>query len=371
MSPRSRISLLVLTVAAILVANVLGGAPLRQAVLHARSIYQPGQSESVLSARNESAFGQILGEVRATMSDLMFIKADRYLHAGAGYAPRARIDTLNEQKQMGGGDQGSPTTIHSAAEDFRGFLGDLEREVKPYREASQAHVHTELTELLPWFRLMTLSNPRFVRGYRVGGMTLVEDGQWQEAQQFMDEGLANNQDNPEVFRLYQTVASLHRLGRNNRRYPWDGQWLDKALAAALQGFDLAKRQRPPHGEVGAQAPSGLVWTDDIEEDFDLAVHMIPQLCREQAYRDHDRSKLELALRYAQELAELAPTYSPIGRFVVTLQAELAAWKPGEPAPTSAPPAAAGASTPPATATPRAASGPASAQTPPAAKERKP
>lgn len=326
-------------------AAVLGGAPLRQAVLRARSLYQPGLSEGELSVRNESAFGQILGEVRATMSDLMFVKANRYLHAGIGYAPRARIDTLNEQKQMGAGDAGAPTTIRSAAEDFRGFLGNLEREVKPYRDTSQAHVHTELTELLPWFRLMTLSNPRFVRGYRVGGMTLVQDGKWAEAQQFMDEGLANNQDNPEVFRLYQTIASLHRQGRRDPKYPWDGEWLDKSLGAALQGFEVAKRQRPPHGETGVESPDGLVWTEDIEEDFDLATHMIPQLLREAATRDQDRTKLELALRYAQELADLAPTYRPIHGLIVTLQTELANWKPGEPEPSSAPPAADGTASP--------------------------
>ena len=329
-SRRAPTVLLALAIAAFLAADLLGGAPLRRHVQRTRTLYRPSSSEAVLQARNESAFGQILGEVRATTSDLLFVKANRYLHAGVGYESRGGPDSLKEGKMTD--DEGTATVIRAASRDFRGFLGHLEREVKPYRDAAKSHVHTELDELLPWFRLMTLSNPRFVRGYRVGGITLVKDRKWHEALDFINEGLANNHDNPELFRLYQTLSQLHRRGRYDRRYPWGDQWLDKSLDAALRGYELARRQRPPLGEPGARSPGGLEWSDDIEEDFRLAAHLLSQLCREAAYRDGNRAQLEEALRYAQELAQMAPDDTPIRGFVKKLQSELAAWPPGAPPP---------------------------------------
>ena len=64
----------------------------------------------------------------------------------------------------------------SPLEDWRGFIGDLEREVKPWMDPSLGRIaKARSQEVMPWFRLMTLVNPHRVRGYRVGtGMIMME-----------------------------------------------------------------------------------------------------------------------------------------------------------------------------------------------------
>jgi hypothetical protein len=48
-------------------------------------------------------------------------------------------------------------------DDFRGIIGDVEREIKPY---ATVHVpHTKGEESLPWLRLATLINPRHEKSY--------------------------------------------------------------------------------------------------------------------------------------------------------------------------------------------------------------
>ena len=51
--------------------------------------YAGGRSRDVeaRAVRNTSAVGLMLGEFRTSMSDIMFIKTERYLHGGRGYKP--------------------------------------------------------------------------------------------------------------------------------------------------------------------------------------------------------------------------------------------------------------------------------------------
>ena len=287
---------------------VVAVPPLRSETDRARSIYTAGQTEDVLRERNTSAFAQILGEVRATAADLMFIKTNRYLHTGVAYVPKQgrdlAIDSVDESKHFSAC-VGAATQIRSAAEDFRGFLGNLERTVKPYKDASAEHTHTAKTELLPWYRLMTLSNPQYIRGYRIGGSTLASEEKWRQALEFMEEGIARNQGNPQLFLLYQTLASFHLRGKTHKGYPWGDAWLDNALKAALNAYELGRKQRPPLGKTGAIAKD-LAWSLDLEDDFCFSAHVILLLLRE-------KGDIEGALQYGREMVELVPNYQPIRR----------------------------------------------------------
>jgi tetratricopeptide (TPR) repeat protein len=301
---------------------LVGSTPgLRHTTATARAHYHTGLTDEDLRTRNQSAFAMMLGEVRATTSDLMFLKMTRYAHAGIGYAPRLRLDALEEKQQYSGCAAGTPTAIRAAADDFRGFLGNMEREVKPYRNASKSHQHTDVAELLPWFRLMTLANPHYIRGYRVGGMTLVKEKEWKKALEFMNEGVAGNPENPELFRLYQTLAQFHLRGRWREDYPWGEKWRASTLAAAQTAFELAKLERPPLGEIGKKVRN-LTWTEDIEEDFRLAVHTIPLLLR-------DDGQLEEALRVAREIQSLIPEFAPIDNTIQKIEADLEKVRKGE------------------------------------------
>jgi len=271
-----------------------------------RARAQANRTDGDMAARNQNAFAMILGEVRATAADLMFVKTDRYLHSGVAYVPHLKLDSVNEDKHLAGCEHGhTDTLIRTTEEDFRGFLGAIERQVKPYRDPSLPHVHGAEEEILPWFRLMTLSNPHYIRGYRVGGLTLARQGKWQEALDFMREGIRKNTGHPELFLLYQSLAAFHLQGRTRTGYPWGDAWLADTLKAARKAFDLGLKQRPELGETGKRKKD-LVWTDDLEEDFCFSAHIIPLLLREEG-------RLDEALAAARRMHSLAPDYLPIER----------------------------------------------------------
>jgi len=255
-----------------------------------------------LEARNLNAFALILGEVRATAADLMFIKTERYLHGGIAYKPHLNINKMattgvveantqghdHHDREPGCCPGGTPTLIRTASQDFRGFIGALERETKPFQDPKLPHHHGRKEELLPWYRVMTLADPHNVRGYMVGTMLLSFAKKTDEALSFIEEGIEKNRGNPQAFRLYGSLAQLH----------WKSRRLEKALAAAQKGYLLGKIVRPKGGKAGA-VRKGLRWTDDIENDFLFLARVFPLLLDK-------KGETGEALRVAEEVASLAP-----------------------------------------------------------------
>jgi tetratricopeptide (TPR) repeat protein len=305
-----------LLLAVLLLANAAFGPSLQRSVQSVRAVYSAGNTDAALEARNENAFALILGNVRTSAADFMYVQTENYLHDGVGYRPHLKLDSTNEHEHFASCETGGvPTLIRGKPDDFRGFLGDIEREVKPYLDASKPHLHGAGNELMPWFRLMTLSNPQYVRGYRVGAYTLMTDGKWQEAVDFLNEGIERNKDNPDLFRLYQTLAQIHLHGRTAKDYPWGKAWVQNAYEAARKAYELGLKQRPPLGEVGKQRDK-LVWNLDLEEDFLFAACNLVTLLDE-------RGKLDEALKTAREIRDQAPTHAPLLRTLDKLQAKKA------------------------------------------------
>lgn len=203
-----------------------------------------GSAAEAQSNRNTSAAARLVGEVRTSLSDLMFMKAERYLNQGVAYN-----DSALEASEDGAN---LKTLILSPLEDWRGFIGDLEREVKPWMDPKLGRIaKARSQEVMPWFRLMTLANPHRVRGYRVGtGMMMMEgtpealDRAWE----FAEEGIRNNPDSHEMrylkMRILVWKAKLEdfagRPGESNRL-------LELALGAARETVEIGKRSRPPGG----------------------------------------------------------------------------------------------------------------------------
>ncbi len=273
-------------------------------------------AQAGVERRNRNAFAQILGEVRATAADVMFVKTERYMHDGIGYAEHLKLGAMargdndlagpaldivhqeslaeieipdnsqspstederegdeghEETGEVGESDgheghnhsvpDGAPTIIRTADRDFRGFLGALEREVKPWRVHGQSHGEGRGAELLPWYRMMTLANPQFIRGYRLGAMWLGFDGHEAEAIEFLEEGVAKNQSNPELFQLHLSLAITHLRLIGEGTGPHHGA----ALTASSQGLERALAVRPEDGRPG-RIRGDLLWTEDHEEDF--------------------------------------------------------------------------------------------------------
>lgn len=269
-------------------------------------------STEELTKRNSSAIAMILGEFRASLSDFMFIKTERYLDSGVAYAPHVDLEEMaHEHEAHEGLDEHEheevPTVIRMKADDFRGFLGDLERTIKPYRDPNLPHDHTSGEELLPWYRMMTLANPRQVRPYLIGAMWLSQERRLDQAIEFLQEGIAKNGENPQLFRLYVGLTTAYVKMRYLDQP--DPQWAQKALQAASAGFEqgLAVRAKTV-GEVPLEEFKDARWTEDMEQELRQA-GMYAALM-------HDRAgNRAAAMEVARRTHAFAPEFVPIKRFL--------------------------------------------------------
>lgn len=262
-------------------------SPLLTLRLHPQD-YRGGRSRDQADRfqRNTGAVGRMLGEFRTSMSDVLFIKIERYLHAGVGYLPHINesLLSINEtqkaytpaepdaeghnhgahcnqgapapdrsgynddgsEKELipSTGYEGTPTLLPTPEVDFRGLIGRLHREVKPWLPPEDHARHAESRELLPWFRLMTLSDPHYVRGYCIGAWWL---GQMEPAaaEIYAKEGIRNN---PEAFQIRVTLGELLQkkaltLAEANPDDPKIMAVQNEVRKTFREGAELALRQR--------------------------------------------------------------------------------------------------------------------------------
>lgn len=260
--------------------------------------------------RNASAFATILGEFRTNINDILFIKTERYLHSGVAFTPHidsealAQSGTTKDQTSSDILDKSlatpimkesvsinpgtaqshddnhshdhdhdhdhhhdhsdSHTVIPSSQEDFRGFIGDLERQVKPWQSADAPHTHTAGTELLPWYRIATLSDPHGIKNYMIGAWwlkSLNNETQTSESLKFLDEGIRNNST---AYELYLMRGYVYRQLKDE----------DSALESFKECVKVAQTTRPPLGQITEN------WDETDEEQFSAAVSMAVLLTRE-------------------------------------------------------------------------------------------
>lgn len=283
--------------------------------------------------RNSSAIATILGEFRTNLSDMLFIKTERYLHGGVAYMPHIDTDQLAssgavehtgqtsdketsrtaEQETSTSGTKVDKehheevaTLIRPPEKDFRGFIGALEREVKPWRDPRLPHEHRGGVELLPWYRLATLVDPMNVRAYMIGAWwlkTLHSDHALREALKFLEEGLRHN---PKAFQLELMRGYILRDLGDKRG----------ALSAFEKAYELMKTQRPPDGQISAR------WTHYNEEDAIAAATLSVLQLREVYENDIEGLKacLERLAKMRQEITNM-PTLERLER---SLKAQLEA-----------------------------------------------
>jgi hypothetical protein len=144
-------------------------------------------------------------------------------------------------------------------------------------------------------------------------LALVREGKWNPALEFIQEGIERNADHPELFLLHQTLTMVYSRGRGQKDCPWVDRATELALGAAWKAYELGLVQRPEGGRDGEKGPS-LTWTDDLEEDFCYAAHMIPLLLRE-------KGSIAEALEAARKIAAVAPNYVPLQRTLGRLENE--------------------------------------------------
>ncbi len=250
-------------------------------------------TEEELENRNKSSVAVLLGECRASMSDIMFVKTERYLHSGIGYEKHLDYNKMAETGEIEHEDHDHDhhhdhshavkTLIKAPGEDWRAFIGDLEREVKPWHDPKQHVKHTSGEELLPWYWLAVTANPHNVRAYRIGAywlMTETVSNGLGEALRFTEDGIRNN---PKAFALLLMKGRiLHQMKRD-----------EEALEVFTLGSEMAKATRPGEGFPSENAG------DLRENDFRA-------LMRFRVFFLEMFGRYEEALRVVDEFRRLAP-----------------------------------------------------------------
>ena len=213
--------------------GVGGGAAGQRARAEVEMPAQAGMTRAQQTRLDQMASASLFGQFRSNMADFLYLKVDKYLHNGVelrGLTPEeaeasagkdeeeghheGHGDGHDEEEGQHGADevrtaasdlaQGfqqhaeETTVVPSKRRDWRGILGDLEREVQPYEDMS-AHTHRDAQEALPLFRLMTISNPNFIPGYTLGATMIARDrAKTDEALAFLKEGERNNPQSIEI-----------------------------------------------------------------------------------------------------------------------------------------------------------------------------
>jgi len=279
------------------------------------------------AARNASAFARMMGEFRTSLGDMLFVKTERYLDSGIGYEPH--IDA-REMERTGLADEADfdksiasaemkeaasikpgevatenhsghtdhaghdhdhetvATLIRTADSDFRGFIGKLEREVKPWRDPSKPHQHTAGTELLPWYRLATLSDPHNVRNFMIGAWwlkSLDDPRQKDEAIKFLNEGIAKN---PNAYELYLMRGYVLRQTEK----------LEAAKKDFARSAQLALKTRPAEGPVEKKTAEHN-WDVTDEEQMIAAMTMHTLMVR-------DSESTQTAARIVNDYRKILP-----------------------------------------------------------------
>lgn len=255
--------------------------------------------------RNRGAFAAILGGIRTSMSDMMFVKTERYLHGGVAYVEPDHDDEaeahIEHAMQPDSDHDHDPhhhdhrdiqTVIPTAERDFRLGLGWLHRQVKPWRDPLRQHVHTDGRELIPWFKAMTISDPHYIRGYMAGSFWLQSESS-EEALAFIEDGLVKN---PESFQLYvaRGLLRIKTARRINEANP-SLELKELALADFLRASELALAERPV-GLTDEELDDDPAWGKYKENDALAACTMAIVLLQELGFHDEARDRGQQFLR---------------------------------------------------------------------------
>jgi len=191
-----------------------------------------------------SPLGSLVQQARAAAADHLWRQVETTMHAGVEMRTHHDADEHPHQERH---HSDLTTAIRSAAADFRGPLGHLERQIRPYFTV-EGHFHESPEKTIPLFRLMTWADPTFVPGYTVGASILCAAGrQVDDAIAFLHEGERFNPESVEI----QT-----ELGRYYVYYKRDYVSGERHLRRALE---LARRSIPRTEEEAQAVRDAYRW----------------------------------------------------------------------------------------------------------------
>lgn len=179
-------------------------------------IVHPPVPPAGLDAHESNAAVSLIGQFRTSVASWLWVRTDLYLHNGVEMRPLTQKEIENGQTGVGSSDNTDNkiadddaivTVIPSAEQDFRGVLGDLERETKAYKDMRH-HSHNDPKIAIPLFRLMTWLDPQFVPGWITGANVIARDPRDVGiALLYLKEGLGDNPGNVPILTELGTMSA--------------------------------------------------------------------------------------------------------------------------------------------------------------------
>lgn len=270
-------------VTACVVMAAVGGSsvsPLRETV-------RPPAQPAGLDAHETHASTSLLGQFRTSFSGWMWVRTDLYLHNGTRMRPLTEGEIArgvtggshaNEEDNHLHDASATTTVVPPKERDFRGWFGDVEREVTTYRDM-KGHEHQSPKQTLPLFRLMTWVDPQFIPGWVTGATVIAWRGDkedFQKAVNFLEQGSRANPRSPAIYseigfmqarrleNLDRAVVAFERareVGAQQQLDPEDAE--GEGLLYAYRWLGLIYRDQGEYNEMESVLREGLeVFPDD-------------------------------------------------------------------------------------------------------------
>jgi hypothetical protein len=195
-----------------------------------------GLTQEQTEALEEKAQASLFGQFRGSLSDFLYLQVDKFVHEGVDLRGKTEAELKKDRESVTSNDgvetgvrqhNGTETTVvPGKKEDWRGVLGDIERQVKTYKPMS-GHGHRDPKDALQIYRLMTASNPKFLRGWTEGAwlMSRKKGVGPEKALEFLRAG---EKANPESIEIASSLGWL--LTRDMKRYEEGRIPLERAIA---------------------------------------------------------------------------------------------------------------------------------------------
>ena len=201
--------------------------------LYVEARYKPGEFQ----AAKESIALSLMGQLQMSVSDLMWLKTLEYLHNGIIYRmpsehERAQGIQAAEFTGMGAGvaHHDGPSLVPDKDRDWRGLLGEINRNVEPWRPGHPHH--SDPRELIPWYQLLVKFNPHYVQAYTNGAFFMADFArQPQMGRDFLIAGAAKN---PWSFEIESALGRIYFDCFKD---------YDSAVDALVKAVDLAKEEK--------------------------------------------------------------------------------------------------------------------------------
>jgi len=242
-------------------------------------------------SQQSSLLTPVMGDSRRLFANHFFVKADEYFHNG--YYPTIfdqRDDARSLHVAEGAG------AVEEKEEGETDFLGKpkdwIDRFGRHFYPSHHAHLgsgHDEHQpsperELLPWLRLSATLDPQKIESYTVTAYWLRQMKRYDEAVQFLRDGLRANPSSYEI---------LLELGRGYAEGRKDSTTARNVWELALRRWNEQEPQKPkPNNFMLLQICTELTRLELNEKHFDKAISYLELMKKTSPHPDEIQKRIE-------------------------------------------------------------------------------